>query len=279
MDVPTTGLDLAKAEEALGHLVEARVTALDVTRLPVRANEPEAFTNARVEAAAFAERLAQRIPALLITVTLCPAAAADAAVTVTVDGERIPPASLSLPRKSNPGTREIKASAPGCAPDARKVELPERATLPVEITLAKAAPASDAKKIVPDESGPSFGARLKSAPAWSLIAAGGGVVALGVGVAFAVDYASVRSTIAEDCPNRTCSKYTVAQAEDATARWNRDVGLFVGLGLAGAAGLGAGLFGILTTKPDAARAAAGPTVAAAPWMSPYGGGAAIRGSF
>jgi hypothetical protein len=278
MGVPTTGLDLAKAEEALGQLVEARVTALDVTRLPVRPNEPEAFTNARAEAAAFAEKLAERIPSLLITVKPC---APDAAVSVTVDGQRIPPASLSLPRKSNPGAREIKASAPGCAGEARKVDLAEGATVPVEITLAKAAPTP---KGAPDAAGPatspSFGERLSSAPAWSLIAAGAGALAVGVSVVFIADYAKTRGTIADDCPNNTCSRYTVAQAEDATARLNRDAALFVTLGAAGVASITAGLFGILTSNPKEPSGSGGDKESAiAPWVSPRGGGAVLIGSF
>jgi hypothetical protein len=275
MGVPTTGLDLAKAEEALGQLVEARVTALDVTRFPLRPNEPEAFTNARAEAQALAERLAQRIPSLLITVKPC---APDAAVTVTVDGQRLPPVSLSLPRKSNPGAREIKASAPGCADEARKVDLAEGATLPVEITLAKAA--APPPKAASDEASPSFGARLSSAPAWSLVAAGAGVLAVGVSVVFIADYAKTRGTIADDCPKNTCGGYTVAQAEDATARLNRDAALFAALGAAGVASMTAGLYGILTAKPKGLGRSGGDKASAiAPWVSPRGGGAVLVGSF
>jgi hypothetical protein len=135
----------------------------------------------------------------------------------------------------------------------------------------------------PEESGPSFGQRLKGAPLWSLLAAGGGAVALGVSVGFMVDYAGARSTLSVDCPGGTCVKYTVAQAEAASARVNRDVGLFVGLGAAGVVGVGAGLFGILTAKPQPQtqenQRAAEPSMAAAPWVSPYGGGAALSGSF
>ena len=46
MGVPTTGLDLAKAEEALGLLVEARTTALDVTRMAPSRRSPR-HTRAR----------------------------------------------------------------------------------------------------------------------------------------------------------------------------------------------------------------------------------------
>src|SRR6186997_3170568 len=68
MGVPTTGLDLAKAHLALGHLVEARVTALEASRLPVLPGEAPAFAKARAAAAALATELAPRIPSVTITV-------------------------------------------------------------------------------------------------------------------------------------------------------------------------------------------------------------------
>jgi hypothetical protein len=87
MNVPTTGLDLAKAQEALGMLIEARATALDVTRMPLQPGEPPAFTNARPLAAELAERVATRIPSALLVVTGLPSGLDPA---VTVDGQGIP---------------------------------------------------------------------------------------------------------------------------------------------------------------------------------------------
>jgi len=58
LGVPTTGIDVARAQLALGLLVEARDTALEVMRFPVGPGEPAAFTDARTADAEMAGKLA-----------------------------------------------------------------------------------------------------------------------------------------------------------------------------------------------------------------------------
>jgi hypothetical protein len=108
MQVPTTGLAVAKALTEQGQLVEARDTLLQIARLPKDSNETTALAKAREEAAALALSLADRIPSVVITLD----GAADG-VEVQVDGEAIPPAALGAPRKVNPGTHVITASSGG----------------------------------------------------------------------------------------------------------------------------------------------------------------------
>jgi hypothetical protein len=109
MQVPSTGLPLAKAQIERGLLVEARDTLLQVSRHPKDAKEPAAFAKAREEAADIAQKLTARIPSLNIVVEGAPS---DSAV-VAVDGASIPGAALAAPRKVNPGTHTITASASG----------------------------------------------------------------------------------------------------------------------------------------------------------------------
>lgn len=110
MQVPSTGLPLARAQLERGLLVEARDTLLQVTRHPKDPSEPAAFAKAREEAAELAQKIAPRIPSLTITVEGAPS---DASVEVTVDGAPVPPAALSAPRKVNPGSHTITAWASG----------------------------------------------------------------------------------------------------------------------------------------------------------------------
>ncbi len=68
MRVPTTGFELAKTQAA-GLLVEARDTALRVTRMPVQPGEAAPFAEARSNSQQLSDELAERIPTLKIKVT------------------------------------------------------------------------------------------------------------------------------------------------------------------------------------------------------------------
>lgn len=122
MGVPTTGIEVAKAQEALGLLVEARDTLLSITRLPIQPREPAAFTKARDDAKARAPAIAARIPAVRFSVS-GPQPGADLAVSV--DGQALPSASAALPRKVNPGHHRVTVSSPGFAEQTREVDVEE----------------------------------------------------------------------------------------------------------------------------------------------------------
>src|SRR2546421_385292 len=76
---------------------------------PARAAEPSAADK-------LVAQLEARIPALRIQVRGAPAGVAVVvAVVVAVDGAPIPAVTLNVPRRVNPGTHAIVASAPGYA--------------------------------------------------------------------------------------------------------------------------------------------------------------------
>ncbi|HEY5960080.1 MAG TPA: hypothetical protein VIV60_26185 [Polyangiaceae bacterium] len=110
MHVPTTGIEVARTYHALGRLVEARDSALEVLRMPSSSNEPQPFTDARAAAAQLAAELEQLIP--ILTVEIAPAAAA-AHATLSIDGATVPKAARDLSHALNPTTHSILASAPG----------------------------------------------------------------------------------------------------------------------------------------------------------------------
>lgn len=277
MGVPTTGLDLAKAQEALGLLVEARATALDVVRMPVLASEPEAFTNARPLAAELAAKLEARIPSIVVTVKGLPA---GVEARVLVDGAVMPPSALALPRKINPGTHVIQISVPGFDLERREVTLAEGESLPIDLVLKPlvALTKEPAAKPVPSARSTLVPTK-KNAPLWPWVAAGAGAVALGVSSVFVVDYAQVRSTVSTDCPDSACDprKYTAEDVDGLKQRWNRDLGLFVGLGVAGAASIGIAIAGFTGKLPRGGGNAL--TTAIAPWVSAGGGGAFMTRNF
>lgn len=133
MNVPTTGIAVAKAQAALAQLVEARETALAVTRIPVEKGEAAAFADARTEAAALANDLAPRIPSVTLVVRGPDANDVDA----RINGQKIPAATLGLPRKTNPGHQVITATAPGFGSVTREIDLVEKAAPQIVIELVR----------------------------------------------------------------------------------------------------------------------------------------------
>jgi hypothetical protein len=272
MGVPTTGLDLARGQAAIGLLLDARTTALEVTRMPARPGESPIFTAAREQAAALAAALEGRIPSLVITVK----GAEGAAVTVTVDGAPLSAELLGLPRKVDPGQHVITASAPGRTSDPQRVEVREGVTMTTEIAL-RAVPVVvvAAPPIALAPAGVKAAPPAKGTPAWVWIAGGTGIAALGAGVGFAVDYANVRSTVASKCPGLDC-----ALDQDAVnglkGRWNRDLGLLIGLGAVGVAGVATAAVGLARHAPAARVEMHAEFV---PWVAPGVAGGAFMGVF
>ena len=110
MKVPTTGVEVAKTQMALGRLLEARNTALAVVRMPSHPNEHPVFGEARDEAMRLAQSLAERIPSIQVKVVGVPE---GTVVRVSVDGDPIPKAATLLPRKANPGEHQLVVTAAG----------------------------------------------------------------------------------------------------------------------------------------------------------------------
>jgi hypothetical protein len=140
MHVPTTGLEVAKSQAALGLLVEARETAIRVTRLGDKANDPAPFKAAREAAAAMNDDLGPRIPSLTVTVKNVPDGVTP---EVSIDDAAIPAESLGQPRKLDPGHHVVVAKGGGV--DAKQeIDLAEKdqKQLAVELPAGGAAVAA-----------------------------------------------------------------------------------------------------------------------------------------
>ncbi|MGK4005861.1 hypothetical protein WMF31_24760 [Sorangium sp. So ce1036] len=274
MHVPTTGLDLARADEALGRLVEARATAYEVVHLPVAQSEPAAFTRARAEAAALLQRLEARIPSLLLRIEGAPLDEVDA----RVDGERIPGPALALPRRLNPGRHEVVVSAPGFPTERREVTLNEGVRAPVEvrITLVPGPQAELAGGAEPPPPGAPAAPRAP-VPTWAWAAGGVGLAALVGSVGFAIDHAAARDTLDEECPGSVCDRSThdLESMDALRARWNRSLGLSVTLGAVGLAGVGAAVSGIVLRPRSGSERGA----SLVPLLAPGAQGVLWRGVF
>jgi hypothetical protein len=192
MNVPTTGIELAKAQVAAGLLVEALDTTLAVTRMPKDRFEPKAFRAARKQAQSLAEELPPKIPAVVIEVT---GEGADSA-SVTVDGKEQRSELLGAPIKLNPGSHEVVATAPGGAEVRETVDLQEGMTR--EVALRLVAPEA-ATPVKPD--GDGDGSTTNPAVWIGFGVAGAGVI---IGTITGSLAMAKYSDVAPRCPDNRC---------------------------------------------------------------------------
>jgi hypothetical protein len=143
MHVPTTGLEVARTEIALGQLVEARDKLIAVTRIPQVPNEPKPFVDARTAAQALSTDVAARIPTLKVTLQGVPP---GATAKVLVDGAEIPPAALLARRTLDPGHHVISARVGDGDPKTAEVDLAEKASeeVALDLSVTPGTPSSEA---------------------------------------------------------------------------------------------------------------------------------------
>ncbi len=261
MSVPTTGLDLAKVQQAMGLLVEARETALEAVRFDNSTNNA-AFAQAQTEANQIAQDLEKRIPSLVLSVSGIPL---NTNVRVLVDADEVPTAAMSLPFRVNPGERKVTASAEGFGQTKRTIKVTEGQTVPVELDLSVGSDQGADK--------PSGGGR--KIPVWAWAVGGVGVLGVGAGVYFGIEFKDTQDTVSRDCPNNECKpSYSDAKAQALQSQWNRNLTLTIVSSTVGAACLGAALYGIVTApKKDAT------TARVVPWIGRDVGGAMFIGAF
>jgi hypothetical protein len=119
---PTTGFEVGSVLARLGRLVEARTKLLEVTRLPVTADESPQFAEARRKATRLSDELADRIAAIRIHVRgVAPPGTPD----LVVDGSHIPIAALSAPVRVDPGHHQLSMQV-GAARVMAQVDIGER---------------------------------------------------------------------------------------------------------------------------------------------------------
>jgi hypothetical protein len=236
MHVPTTGLEVAREQIALGRLVEARDTLERVTRSAPTPNEPDAFRLARKTADALDQEIAARIPSLRITETGAPS---DATTVVTVDGVNMPIAALIAPIKVNPGHHVVNATA-GSVSVRKEVDVAEGQTAAVSLTLTGSSAPAGTPPAAPGDAAPASTSSGSTAPAsvpW-LRWGGAGLAGVGavVGVITGAMSLSSANTASKGCVNDRCPPATWADIDAAHTTGTISTVAFV------AAGVGAVLF-------------------------------------
>ena len=243
MRVPTTGIEVARAQAKLGQLVEARTTAIEVANLPLMGKEPAVFTQAREAAAELADELESRIPSVVIEVE-----PREVAPRVRIDEAELPLAALGLPFRVNPGQHQVTASAPGYSPVEMEftVAESERRSVPLTLVLDPsrdlasagaqgntlesndgAAPSPEGSQDVGFESGVSSGTDAATTRGFIALGVAGaaGLVGGGAGI-----YSLMKVNEAQDnhCTGSSCSSSARPLLDQATtSAWIANVGVGV----------------------------------------------------
>src|SRR3984957_8477299 len=170
MHVPTTSLEVARAQVALGQLIEALDTIAAIHKTPVLTDDPAPFKDARNKADELDAQVEGKVPSLSITVT---GAAEGETPAISVDGVSLPAAAANVPRKVDPGHHVVTArAASGQAKEEVVVTQGEKK----EVALVVVAAGGDTPEANPSPAEPEAAAPHKvptqSALTWGGIAVG-----------------------------------------------------------------------------------------------------------
>jgi hypothetical protein len=276
---PTTTLEVARVEDALGMLLEARNT-LESMAPPASTSEPRPFVDARAAASRLSDDLDARMPSIRFVLQ---GAARDAA-SIAIDGDVIPRAARDVAHRLDPGQHVVVVRGAGGSESRLVFSVREGEARQLEVAVPDApAPVSPVSPALPQSATPSAtpssATPLKLRPSiesaipqnrtlayasFGVAAAGLAVGAVAGLVAIAHKNDAASQCAAGNCPPSTYHDLDVARGASTTS----DVGFVV-------AGLGAvvGAVDLLVLRrpepraPRDVRAFVGP------------GSVGIRGSF
>jgi hypothetical protein len=260
---PTIALLEGRALERMGKLVGAAARYEAAMRAEVEPDSPKAFRKAMKEALEELETLDPRIPRLKIVVA---GAAPQRDVSVRLDQEPVAHASLANPMRVDPGEHVVSASAEGFTAVEQRVQLAERESKEIVLSLVPA-PAGESPAQAPPVTEPAEETPVAATPAdsgpspalgWTAI--GIGIAGLTVGVVAGVLMLDAKSTLDEECRG-SCPES--AESDLSRFRTMRTVSA-VGY-VAGAVGVAAGAALLLisgSSSTDSASARVRPFVGA-----------------
>jgi hypothetical protein len=134
-NAPTHLLYIARAQTQLGHLVEATEVYRSLARMELKTDSSRLFHQSQE---AGAEELAQLLPRLAqLTINVYPAETEG--LEVFLDEKPFKLAALSVERATNPGSRLLKAHAPGHMPLTVEISLNEGESRSIDLVLEKEA--------------------------------------------------------------------------------------------------------------------------------------------
>ena len=242
MNVPSTGVEVARTHEALGQLVEARDTCVGVARIPVGDKEPPAFTKSRDACAELAQRVLSKIATLKPVLS---GVTPGDRVTVSYDGEAVSADAATAPRKVNPGRHVIAARGAAYDEVSVTLEVAPGAVLDVPLGLKRrpdtappgpaAAPVT-ATNVVPPP------AQRASLPTWGWVGFGVGAAGVGVGSVFGLLAFTKTSSVKSNCPGNVCPSSSQQDIDSSKTAGTISTIAFV----VGGVGVGVGIVALAT---------------------------------
>ena len=276
MHVPSTGLEVARAQVALGLLVEARDTIAAIRKTTPKPNEPEQFKDARTNADKLDAALEGRVPA--ITIAVKGAGEGDTAA-VTIDDVEVPAEVVGLPRRVDPGHHVIVAKT-AHGEGKQEIDISEGQQQDVGVTLVATTPQPGETPVQtpPAEEPPPPPPTTSHGPTvltWAGVAlAGAGVAA---GTVTEIVSMSKKSTIEQACgPEKVCGPSEYATLNSANTFATISTIAFAAAG----AGAGVALVSLILGHSTVSAPAAQPPAEAlriTPWIGV--GTAGLRGAF
>ena len=239
MHVPTTGLEVARAQAQLGLLLEARETLGRLGRLPPKPGEPAAFAGARKTAESLMAEIGARIPSVTVLATN---GEPGQTTVIVFDNEVVPPAASQVPRRVNPGRHSIVARS-GSLEKKQDIDVAERESKTVTIDLRPAA----ARPV--DSSDTSPAPRSGASPIPKILIYGGfglGAVGIGVGAITGILSFSKASEVKDQCTNDVCPAKLQGDLDSAKSLGTISTIAFV----AGGVGVGAGVLGLVLKSTE-----------------------------
>jgi len=247
MHVPTTTLEVAKSQAALGQLVEARDTLHRILRDASTPDEPAPFARAREAATALDQELLQRIPTLRVILS----GAREGSPRVQVDGERVPDLALASGYRLNPGGHRVVADTENAHAEQR-IQLGEAEAQELTLELVpNGSPKSGAGGTKQDTPNAPTGSTSR-VPIVPVMLGGVSLAALGAGVSFGLVGRSRKHELQQTCsPN--CTSAAVGRVR--TMYTFANVSFSVSIAAAASAFVWYALSPSSTERPASARAA------------------------
>jgi hypothetical protein len=240
MHVPTTGYEVAKTQQGLGLLVEARETALAVSKIPPTASDPPPFVEARAKVDALLRELAAQIPTIKVTVSINEPSVVP---TVTLDNQSV--AINEGPLRVNPGRHLLVARARGATETMATVSLGAGETKEVALHL----------EISGDRPPPPAPTSATSAvPLVSWVAFGAAGAGLAVGSVAGIVALSEESDISGRCNGTRCPRQVESDLDSARTTATVSTVGFVLAGVAAAVGVVGIIAGRSSSAPRATTA-------------------------
>jgi hypothetical protein len=234
MNVPTTTIEVARTQAAMGQLIEAKETLARMLRTPAKPNDPAPFLAARKSAETLNADITAKIPTLAVTTT-GNKSQQNIATDISIDGDVAPPGPRA-PRKVNPGSHTIVVRL-GSTEHKQDVLVLERENKVVTVDVSDGGGDAEKKAPPPPPSAPP--AKDDNVASKVLVFGGFGLAAVGVGVGTVTGIMSIHKTNAlkANCPNNACPAGSEDDIHSANLLGNLSTIAFVAAGVGAAAGV------------------------------------------